>query len=351
MYANKQTPNPRCGRHNRSRAVAVTLAALSAYIADRLPNFILAQGASIDMPPAALPDLAARQLEAVLAVAEYGSFIAAASHLQTSQPALTRTIKRVEQLLGVTLFERSTRRVHITAAGREFIAVAERMLNDLRITVRSMREIAGEQRGQVIVSSIMSVANGALPRIAGLYRKDRPGVEIHVREGVHGTVLEDVRSGVADFGITYVDELPDGIDTVRLGSEAFKVVLPDRHPLAKRRTLRLAALDGVPLVSLPNDSRTRRTIDAAAAHAGITLRHAVTVTQFATTLSFVRAGVGLAIVPGSVAADLPHLGLTARPLTAPALRRELGAIALRGRPLSPAANGLMALLRKAFRAH
>ena len=303
------------------------------------------------MPPAAIPDLTARQLQAVLAVADYGSFIAAAAFLKTSQPALTRSIKRIEHLLGVALFERSTRRVHITAAGREFIAVAERMLNDLRITVHSMREIADEQRGQVIVSSIMSVANGALPRIAGLYRKDRPGVEIHVREGVHGTVLEDVRSGIADFGITYVDDLPDGLDTVRLGSEAFKVVLPKNHALAKRRTLPLSALDGVALVSLPNDSRTRRIIDAAAAAKGITLRHAVTVTQFATTMSFVRAGVGLAIVPGSAASDLPHLGLIARPLTAPVLRRELGVISLRGRALSPAAAGLLALTRKQFRTH
>jgi DNA-binding transcriptional LysR family regulator len=303
------------------------------------------------MPPAVIPDLTARQLQAVLAVADYGSFIAAAAHLQTSQPALTRIIKRIEQLLGVALFERSTRRVHITAAGREFVAVAERMLNDLRITVHSMREIADEQRGQVIVSSIMSVANATLPRIAGLYRKDRPGIEIHVREGVHGTVLEDVRSGIADFGITYVEDLPDGIDTVALGSEAFKVVLPKSHALAKRRTLPLSALDGVPLVSLPNDSRTRRIIDAAAVAAGIALRHAVTVTQFATTMSFVRAGVGLAIVPGSVAIGLPHLGLIAKPLVAPALRRELGVIALRGRALSPAASGLMALLRKRFRVH
>jgi DNA-binding transcriptional LysR family regulator len=302
------------------------------------------------MPPASnVPDLTARQLSAVLAVAEYGSFIAAAALLNTSQPALTRTIKRVEQVLGVALFERSTRRVHITAAGREFIAVAERMLNDLRITVRSMREIADEQRGQVIVSSIMSVANGALPRIAGLYRQDRPGIELHVREGVHGTVLEDVRSGVADFGISYVDDLPDTIEAIPLGVEAFKVVLPRAHPLAARRTLALAALNGAPLVSLPNDSRTRRIIDAAAATAGITLRHAVTVTQFATTMSFVRSGVGLAIVPGSVTGDLSHLGLAARPLTAPALRRELGAILLRGRPLSPAAAGLMALVRKRFR--
>ena len=122
-----------------------------------------------------VPDLTARQLHAVLAVAEYNSFIAAAAFLKTSQPALTRTIKRVEDVLGVRLFDRSTRRVAITAAGKEFVAVAERMLNDLRISISSMREIGQEQRGQIIISSIMSVATGLLPAIVANYRSSRPG--------------------------------------------------------------------------------------------------------------------------------------------------------------------------------
>ena len=105
-----------------------------------------------------IPDLGSRQLLAVLAIADYGSFIAAAAFLKTSQPALTRTIKRIEDVLGVSLFDRTTRRVQLTAAGREFVAVAERVLNDLRISVRSMRNLVDQQRGQVIVASIMSQA-------------------------------------------------------------------------------------------------------------------------------------------------------------------------------------------------
>ncbi|HXA17009.1 MAG TPA: LysR family transcriptional regulator, partial [Thermoanaerobaculia bacterium] len=93
-----------------------------------------------------------------MALAEYGSFIAAAALLKTSQPAVTRTVKHVEEVLGVKLFDRSTRSVQITAAGKEFVGVAGRMLNDLKITIRSMRELADQRRGQIIVSSIMSVA-------------------------------------------------------------------------------------------------------------------------------------------------------------------------------------------------
>ena len=85
------------------------------------------------MHPSDVPDIRAKELLTVMALAEYGSFVAAAAYLKTSQPALTRTVKRVERVLGVTLFARNTRRVEITSAGREFVAVAERILNDLQL--------------------------------------------------------------------------------------------------------------------------------------------------------------------------------------------------------------------------
>jgi DNA-binding transcriptional LysR family regulator len=66
---------------------------------------------------------------------------------------------------------------------------------------------AAVRRGQIIISSIMSVANGLLPAIVAKYRASRPGIEIILREGVHGTVLEDIRSGTADLGATYVDDV------------------------------------------------------------------------------------------------------------------------------------------------
>jgi hypothetical protein len=80
----------------------------------------------------------------------------AAAFLNASQPAFTRTIKRIEDVLEVSLFERTARRVQLPAAGREFVAVADRVLNDLRISVRNMRDLADQQRGQVIVASILS---------------------------------------------------------------------------------------------------------------------------------------------------------------------------------------------------
>ena len=298
---------------------------------------------------ATLPDLSARQLEAVLALAQYGSFVAAAAHLRISQPALTRAVKRLEASLGVRLFERTTRRVQITAAGREFAAVAERMLNDLGITVQSVREVAEERRGLVVISSVMSVAGGVLPAIVAAYRADRPGVEIHIREGVHATVLEDVRSGVADFGIGYVDDLPEFVVGTALSRETFCVVMPARHRLAQRRGLSLADLRDEAVIGLPTQSRTRRTLDAAAASAGITLRQTVIVGQFATLMGLVAAGVGVGIVPKGATQSLLARGLRSVPLGEPRLTRRLGLMALREREPTPAAAGFIALLRRRWR--
>jgi DNA-binding transcriptional LysR family regulator len=304
------------------------------------------------MQPTNIPDLSARHLHAVLAVAEYSSFIAAAAFLKTSQPALTRTIKRVEDVLGVRLFDRSTRRVTITAAGREFVAVAERMLNDLRISVGSMRQISEQQRGQIIISSIMSVATGLLPAIVAKYRASRPGIEIILREGVHGTVLEDIRSGAADLGATYVDDVPDFVESKRVSREVFDVILPRSHPLtksAKRSSVTLTDLVSFPLVSLPHESRTRRIIDAAASTAGHTLQHVATVAQFATMMSFVRAGVGIAIVPSGAIAGLLGRDIAVLTLTKPRLSRDVGLIWLRERELTPVAQGFAAIFEEMWR--
>ncbi len=294
---------------------------------------------------ASLPDLSSRELQAICTLAECGSFVAAALTMNVSQPALTRTVQRVEQALGVALFRRSTRRVEITAAGQEFVTLAQRVLADLRISVENMREISDELRGRCIVSSVMSVAYTQLPHIVARYRESRPGIELQVREGVHGTVMDDVRSGVADMGITYIDDVPGEYSVVSLGREVFHVVMPRNHPLAARPGVKLEELAPYAQVSLPRDAQTRRLIDSHAAIAGVALRHTVTVSQFATVMQFVWAGVGVAIVPGGAVPAALSADLVARPLSRPALSQAIGVVFLKERGLTPSASGFLAQLR------
>jgi len=297
-----------------------------------------------------LPDITARELRAVCAIAEHRSFMAASMTLGVSQPALTRIVQRLERAVGVELFRRTTRRVEVSPAGEKFIAVAERVLDDLRISLESLQEIAGEQRGQVIVSAVMSVAYSRMPRIVAEYRVSRPRIEVQLHEGVHGAVLEAVRSGVSDLGITYTDKVPEEFSSIALGREAFHVVLPKGHALAERRGVTLVQAAGYAMVSLPRQAQTRHLLDSLASAAGLTLQHAVTVDQFATLMQCVDAGVGLAIVPGGAVPAALSAGLVSRPLIKPAVRRQLGAVLLRGRGLTPSARGFLSHLQSTWAA-
>lgn len=278
-------------------------------------------------------------------MAEYRSFIAAAAYMRISQPALTRTIQRIEDVLGIALFNRTTRSVEVTQAGREFIAMAERILNDLKLSSRSLRDLIDEKRGQVILSSIMSIANNRLPAIIAEYRLSRPAIEIYVREGVHGQALEEVRGGAADFGLSYIDDLPPGLTAEPLGEEFFYLALPEGHPLTALQKVALTDLVDVPLVGLPQNAQTRRIIDGTAAIQQISLTYSVTVTQSPTMMKFVSQGVGPAIVPFGTTIGRRDEGIVYRPLHSPRIRRRFGIIMLEDRSPSPAALGLLDAIR------
>jgi DNA-binding transcriptional LysR family regulator len=305
------------------------------------------------LPPSPLlasgvPDLRARELLTVVTLAEYGSFVAAASQLKTSQPALTRTVKRVERVLGVTLFARNTRHVEITAAGREFVAVAERVLNDLQLTVRSLDAVTREQRGRITVSTYSAFSAHAMPHVIRSFRDTRPLVEVKIREGRQHDILDDVRGGVADFGVGYVNALPDAFDGALLRQEPVYALIPTSHPLAaaKPAGVRLADLRDEPLVSGPSDTYLRRLIDGAAAADGYTLTYAVQVDRLLSVTHHVCAGVGIGLLPTGC---LPMLqwgeGFHQALLADPKLLVLVGLITLRGRYQTPAAVSMMSMLR------
>jgi len=330
-------------RHDRSGTfVGEAIRALMQIVALQILYF--SHGFQMTLPD--IPDLSTRQIQAVLAVAEYRSFIAAAANMRISQPALTRTVQRIEDGLGIALFNRTTRSVEITQAGREFSAMAERILTALKLSSRSLRELIDEKRGQVILSSIMSIANGRLPAVIAAYRKSRPAIEIYVREGVHGQALEEVRGGSVDFGFSYIDDLPSGLKAEPLGEAYFYLALPEDHPLTKLKQVALTGLVGVPMVGLPHNAQTRRIIDGTAAIQQISLTYSVTVTQLSTMMELVSQGVGTAIVPfGATIGRGRDDGIVYRPIHNPCIRRRFGIIMLGERTPSPTAQGLLEVIR------
>ena len=130
-----------------------------------------------------VPNLSTKHLKAIVALARFGSFIAAASYLRVSQPGLSRIVQQTEALLGVKLFARGTRSVSQTEAGREFIPAAERLLGELLQQSEKVRNLDGQLRGQIIISSLMSISHHVLPAALVTFRRQHPKIQIHIRGG------------------------------------------------------------------------------------------------------------------------------------------------------------------------
>jgi len=288
-----------------------------------------------------VPNLNAKQLLAIVTIAQYSSFTTAASVLDISQPSLSRILQRVEHVLGIKIFSRNTRKLEVTPAGREVIAVAERILNDLKLTLRNVGEVSGEQRGQVIVSIFPTFALESFPRIVRQFRESRPNVVIQVRHGCNTEILEDVSRGVTDFGVLYVSSLPESLHCVKVRQDYLYAVLPWNHPLSRQKDapLKLSDLQDVDYISLGHNSHTQRLVDGVAAKAGFSFRTVLVAPGFQDVLQFVRAGVGVGIVPGGALSKRREF--VVRALTAPALSMTIGVITLRGRHLTPVASRLM----------
>ncbi len=294
-----------------------------------------------------IPNLSAKHLQAVVALTRFESFVAAASDLGISQPGLSRIIQQTESRLGVKLFVRGKRSVVQTDAGREFIPAAVRLLAELLQQTQKVRTLDGQMRGQLIIASMNSITHHLLPAALVDFRKQHPKMYVHIREGLAPDVLQNVRSGLADFGIGVADALPGGIIAELVAEEPCSVVLPHRHPLVRKPVIRLKDVADEPMISMPVESWFRRSIDVAANRHGVVLNHSIIASQFGSQLRFVAAGLGIAIVPAAAVPPTGDYSIVVRPLR-PAITRRVGILRLAERPLSVAAEAFVDIFQPKF---
>ncbi|MBL4721142.1 MAG: LysR family transcriptional regulator [Alphaproteobacteria bacterium] len=294
-----------------------------------------------------VPDLSVKHLQAIVALARFGSFIAAASYLQISQPSLSRIIQQAEKRIGVTLFVRGARNVSQTQAGDAFAPVAERLLGELLQQTQNVRALDGEMRGQLIIACLMSVADQVLPTALVEFRKKHSKMHIQIRAGLASAIHEDVRSGIVDFGIGNAVGLHENIAVHAIVDEPCYVILPDDHPLNARTAINLADIETEPMISMPTNSGLRRSIDMAASAQGVVLNHSIIINQFRSLFEFVASGLGLAIVPATVLPPPERYSVIVKPLQ-PALLRRIGILHLAERSLTPAAEAFLEIFEPKF---
>ncbi|MEM9713855.1 MAG: LysR family transcriptional regulator [Actinomycetota bacterium] len=284
-----------------------------------------------------LDGLTPSRLRAVLAVAETGSFSAAAREVSGSQSGVSRSVAAVEAVLGTAIFDRSTRSVRLTDAGREFVERATLVRAELEAAVRAARPDR-RPAPRLTIAALTSVSE--LHLADALVGSDEGWSRLRCVEGLQSVVEQTVVSGRATIGIGDLADVPAELVVRPLWHEPFRLAVPRGHRLARRRAVGLDDLVGEPLVGFSRDAELRTTIDRELATARQLRAPEIVVDRFRTALSIVAAGLGVMVVPAIVGRALPA-GARLVELDHPDLRRTMGVLRRPDAAVSPALDALV----------
>lgn len=279
-------------------------------------------------------------LRAFVAVAKLGTFRAAAAELHLSQPALSRRVEKLEDALGVRLFHRTTRKVDLTAVGREFWQRATQLLNGLEESLLGIRDVASRVTGEVTIACIPSAIRFFLPNVLKEYHQRYPGIVVRVIDQGANDVLTTVVRSEADFGLNYVGTQDPQLEFDAVLKEPFVLACLADHPLAKKREVKWAELAPYDYMSVTKASGNRFLIDMALSNLPTRPRWFCEAQHVSTLVSFVEAGLGVAAVPRLALPPGEHPTLVCVPLVKPLVQRTVGLIRRAGRSLPPAAQQL-----------
>ncbi|NVO18012.1 MAG: LysR family transcriptional regulator [Rhodoplanes sp.] len=284
----------------------------------------------------------ALDLRAFLAVADCGSFHAAAETLHLSQPALSRRIQRLEGMVGAPLLERTTRRVAVTVLGRELLPLVRRLLDEVDSSLFGLRS-AGRQDAQVTLACVPTAAFYFLPAVIARFNEQFPEVRFRILDLSANAGLEAVSRGEADFGINFIGASDPTLSFDPLLEDPFVLACRRDHPLASREKVDWADLAPYRLVTVGRESGNRILLENALARAKVRMRWFYEVTHLSTSLGLVEAGLGISVLPRLATPQGDHPIIVTRPVT-PHITRTIGLVGRRGRPLSPAAQRFRDLL-------
>lgn len=281
-------------------------------------------------------NLTLRQLRAFAAVAEQGSFTAAAARLHLTQSALSVLVRELERELGARLFDRHTRRVLLTEAGRELLPYATRVLADLEQAASSVAGLSDKSRGWLRLAMPQLMASTLGARAIAAFHRQHPGIAIELHDTPPDQLVAQVLSGDVELAIGV--EVPSSahIQRTLLLRDRHWVVCPPTHALAARSPVRWKDLAGVPFIAPTRGFL--RWLEPLLVPRGLLPAPAHTVGYASTALGLVAAGLGVTMVPTYGGPLARAWGLVLRPLVAPVFERDVQIYSAPGRSLTPAAQ-------------
>ena len=244
-----------------------------------------------------------RQLEIIRAIADSGSFTAAGEKLHVSQSAISRQILLLEEELGEPVFHRIGRRIRITPAGESLLQLSHRVFQDLQETVSTISEKRDSLSGTIRLVGGMTVCLYVFPTLLAEVRRVHPHLDLKVTVGSAERSIAMLRSGAGDLGmITLPVEATDLVSVPVLEEELLLITYP-AHPLAKKKSIAPADLDGQDFVLFETGSITRRLVEQFFAREGVSAEVIMETENVEIIKAMVRSGLGISIIPSQAAAS------------------------------------------------
>ncbi|MCI0525010.1 MAG: LysR family transcriptional regulator [Acidobacteria bacterium] len=286
------------------------------------------------------------QLEIFLAIADEKSFSRAAEKMLRTQPALSIAIKRLEEELGETLFDRSSKSGTLTEAGKILYSYAQKMIN-LRDEAReSISELRGMFRGRLSIGANESTSLYVLPELLLEYRRRHPQIKIEVFRNVSEKIPLEVVERNLDFGFLSYDPMNPALQSIEIHRDELVLVVPPKHRLAGRKQTSVKDLAEEQFVAHNVKTPSRTRIFELFAQNRTPLNICIELATLETIKDFVRQNVGIAILPRlAVQEEIESDKLVEVPVKGMKIEKILRLIYRRESSLSHAAKSFLDLVK------
>jgi DNA-binding transcriptional LysR family regulator len=281
-----------------------------------------------------------RQIEAFIAVAEAHSFTVAASRLGLTAQAVSQLIAELEAILGFRLFDRTTRKVALSSAGRDFLGSASTLLRHVRAADSAADDVRNRATGVVRVGAPLVLASTALPMAMREFQRIKPKVVVRLRDVPVDHLIDRVANGDVDFAIGPDRHTGEAVTALPLFDSAWVLWCAPSHPLArKRRAVRWSELADVAIVSAGRDHEHSVAQMHQDLPAGARVTPVDVVDNISTALGIAAQGLAVTLAPAYVGVMAKPAGLIMRRVVQPESVRKVCLYSPAVRGLSPAAAG------------
>jgi len=285
------------------------------------------------------------QLRYFCAVARHGTFTRASEVEHVAQPSLSQQVLKLEAELGARLFDRLPRSAKLTVFGKAFLPKAERILRDLEEAKTELRDMSGNEKGEVVLGIIPTIAAYLLPRLLNNFSERHPQITIKIFEDITPTLLQLMHEGTIDIAVAALPIGGNDLACEELFEEKFYAVLPEKHRSASRTSISLTELNKEPFLLLKEGHCFRDSVIAACHRSKMSPSVVFESGQFATILAMVSAGMGVSAVPAM--AVQPQPGCKFIPISGKHSTRKVGIVTSRHHYQSRAQRLLMKQMREA----